>query len=270
MKSLINCHTALAASRKTDEMQTIIRKQGGTSEVRSLQGTVFLAELDVAEEFQATIMKKPDVFVFTTGIGTETLFRLAEKEKFDKQLYEALQGATIAARGYKTHAVLKKYGFVPDLRDEDGTTAGLIEVMRDLDLNDKLVMVQLHGMDAPLLRTFLETNGAISKEILPYQHVSVKEEDVLLLLDELESGCYDAICFTTGIQARELFKVAIKHHKKENLLKLFENNVVAVSVGKVTSEELSNQGVKRIVAPQIERMGAMIMELGNYMKESKG
>ncbi|MDQ0206111.1 uroporphyrinogen-III synthase [Alkalicoccobacillus murimartini] len=269
MKSLSNYHIALAASRKTDEMQTIIRKQGGTSEVRSLQGTVFLAELDVAAEFQSIILQKPDLFIFTTGIGTETLFRLAEKEKFEKELFEALDGATIAARGYKTLAVLKKYGYSPDLRDEDGTTAGLMNVMNETDVRNKTTLVQLHGMNAPALRSFLETNGAQVHEILPYQHISAKEEDVVKLLDELINGVYDAICFTTAIQARELFKVASLYNQKKQLLNLFEKQVVAVSVGKVTSEELSSQGVQRIVSPEIERMGAMIMELAHFVKENR-
>lgn len=270
MKSLTNCHIALTASRKTEEMQTIIRKQGGTSEVRSLQGTVFLAELEVAEEFKETIFKKPDIFIFTTGIGTETLFRLAEKEKFDAELFEALKQSTIAARGYKTHAVLKKYGFTPDLRDEDGTTSGLIKVMENVPLEDKRVMVQLHGMNAPVLHSFLEEKGATIKEILPYQHISVNEGDVLILLDELLNGRYDAIAFTTAIQARELFTIASKYDKKQSLLTLFEEGVLAVSVGKVTSEELHSHGVKRVVSPEIERMGAMFIELGNYMKQTKG
>lgn len=270
MKSLTDCHIALTASRKTEEMQTIIRKQGGTSEVRSLQGTVFLAELEVAEDFKELILKKPDVFIFTTGIGTETLFRLAEKGKFDTELFDALNQSTIAARGYKTHAVLKKYGFTPDLRDEDGTTSGLVKVMENVPLEDKLIMVQLHGMNAPVLHSFLEGKGASIKEILPYQHISVNEGDVLVLLDELLSERYNAIAFTTAIQARELFTVANKYDKKESLLTLFEENVLAVSVGKVTTEELHSQGVKRVIAPEIERMGAMFVELGNYMKQTKG
>ncbi|TSB47092.1 uroporphyrinogen-III synthase [Alkalicoccobacillus porphyridii] len=269
MKGLANCHIALAASRKTDEMQAIIRKQGGTSSVRSLQGTVFLADHDVAADFKKAVTSKPDVFVFTTGIGTETLFRVAEKESFDEELHLALQQSTIAIRGYKTLSVLKKYGYEPDVRDEDGTTAGLINAMQDLDLLNKKVMVQLHGMDAPSLRAFLEEKQAKVEEILPYQHISVHEQDVLILLDELMNHVYEAVCFTTAIQARELFKVAEANHQKEALLNLFDEQVLAVSVGKVTTEELTSQGVKRVIYPEHERMGAMIMELAHHLKETR-
>lgn len=269
MKHLADCHIALTASRKTDEMQEIIRKQGGTSAVRSLQGTVFLADHDVAAEFQTCILNKPDIFVFTTGIGTETLFRVAEEGQFLQELHQVLIGSTICARGYKTYSVLKKYGYEAHIRDEDGTTSGLITAMKNVSLVDKHVMVQLHGMDSPKLRSFLEEKKARVSEILPYQHISVNEQDVLILLDELINHKYDAVCFTTGIQARELFKVAKAHDQHEALKQIFAERVLAVSVGKVTTEELYHQGVNRVVFPEHERMGAMIMELAHYMKESR-
>ncbi|WP_156321219.1 hypothetical protein [Bacillus sp. JCM 19041] len=40
MGHLTGFHVALTASRKTDEMQALLHKQGATCEVRSMQGTV--------------------------------------------------------------------------------------------------------------------------------------------------------------------------------------------------------------------------------------
>lgn len=55
--------------------------------------------------------------------------------------------------------------------------------------------------------------------------------------------------------------------QKEELQHLFEQHVLAVAVGKVTAEALKEEGVSRILAPALERMGAMIIELSQYMKK---
>ncbi|MDP4107042.1 MAG: uroporphyrinogen-III synthase, partial [Bacillota bacterium] len=44
-------------------------------------------------------------------------------------------------------------------------------------------------------------------------------------------------------------------------------NVTAAAVGKVTAEALKEEGVERIITPEIERMGAMIIELSNYYRK---
>ena len=45
----------------------------------------------------------------------------------------------------------------------------------------------------------------------------------------------------------------------------FKADVLAVAVGKVTAEALREEGIERILAPENERMGAMIIELSNYL-----
>ena len=40
--------------------------------------------------------------------------------------------------------------------------------------------------------------------------------------------------------------------------------LVATAVGKVTAEALKEEGISKIVVPQHERMGAMIVELAQY------
>ncbi|XYY60315.1 hypothetical protein ACNSPU_06395 [Bacillus velezensis] len=40
--------------------------------------------------------------------------------------------------------------------------------------------------------------------------------------------------------------------------------MLAAAVGKVTAEAIRDEGVKRVLAPDIERMGAMIIELSRY------
>lgn len=56
-KGLLGKHVAIGGSRKTEEISTIIEKQGGIPVIRPLQGTVYLAEKQV----------EPDLRTFVEG-----------------------------------------------------------------------------------------------------------------------------------------------------------------------------------------------------------
>ena len=44
------------------------------------------------------------------------------------------------------------------------------------------------------------------------------------------------------------------------------DKTVATAVGKVTAEALREEAIERIVVPEHERMGAMIIELAHYFE----
>ncbi len=85
----------------------------------------------------------------------------------------------------------------------------------------------------------------------------------------MKDGQVHAVCFTTAVQVHAFFKLAAEWGRKEELQALFEQDVLAVAVGKVTAEALKEEGIDRILAPSLERMGAMIIELSQYMKNNQ-
>ena len=131
-KGLEGKRIAIGASRKTEEMSTLIEKQGGVSVIRSLQGTVFLADKQVEPDLQKFVQEGADWVIFTTGIGTETLVELAQKLGFAEQFLNIIRQANVASRGYKTLATLKNLGIKPVAVDSDGTTRGLTQVLGSL------------------------------------------------------------------------------------------------------------------------------------------
>lgn len=263
-KGLTGKRVVIGASRKTDEMSLLIEKQGGIPIVRSLQGTVFLAEKEVEPDLQRLIQEGTDWFILTTGIGTETLLNLAEKLGVHEQFKIILQQAKIAARGYKTFAVLKRLGLEPVAVDDDGTTRGLMKALETVDFAGKKVAVQLHGEKAPLLINFLQEKGAEVLMLLPYQHIPAETETLATLYGEISEGKVDAVCFTTAIQVRSLFDYARETNRVESLVDYFQSNTLTVAVGKVTAEALREEGIEQIVMPVNERMGAMVIELSRY------
>jgi uroporphyrinogen-III synthase len=263
-KGLMGKRVAIGASRKTDEISILIEKQGGIPIVRSLQGTVFLAEKEVGPNLNKIVKDGTDWAIFTTGIGMETLLEIAEKQGIKQQFINIIQQAKIASRGYKTLSTLKKLGINPEAQDEDGTTRSLIRSLERFDFTGKTVMVQLHGEKAPSLIKFLEEKGADVILILPYQHISPETETVATLCEELLQEKLDAICFTTAIQVRSLFNFAREKGCVDSLLKSINRHILAVAVGKVTAEALREEGVEKMRVPEHERMGAMVMELSRY------
>ncbi|MEK4270138.1 MULTISPECIES: uroporphyrinogen-III synthase [Bacillus] len=263
-KGLTGKRIAIGGSRKIEEISTLIEKQGGIPVARSLQGTVFLAEKEVGPELQAFVETGADWAVFTTGIGTETLVSLAEKLGLRDRFLHVIRQAKAASRGYKTVSALKKLGITPEASDEDGTTGGLIHALEPYDLAGKRVMVQLHGENAPALLAFLKDKGASVFPLLPYRHTPPKQETVSLLCQEIIGREVDAVCFTTAVQVRSLFNFAREAGIAGEIVKAFQEHVTAAAVGKVTAEALREEGVERLLAPELERMGAMIVELSRY------
>ncbi|GAE28883.1 uroporphyrinogen-III synthetase [Halalkalibacter hemicellulosilyticusJCM 9152] len=187
-KGLSGKKIVLAASRKTEEMSVLVEKQGGIPLVRSLQGTVFQADGEVKPILKETIQNGFDWAIFTTGIGTQALINIAEELSLKEDFLTQLNKANVAARGYKTFAVLSKLGLKPDVKDEDGTVAGLIEQLKGISFAGKRVLVQLHGENVPSLIAFLQKGGATVIEVLPYQHVPPEKKTMDQLIAELKQG----------------------------------------------------------------------------------
>jgi uroporphyrinogen-III synthase len=256
---------ALAGPRKSEEMAKLVENMGGTALYRPAQGTVFLDDEGLREGLAAWTGQPPDWAILTTGMGLDALFSMAESMGLAGRFAEVLAASPIAARGYKTVNALKKRGLVPAVRDDDGSTSGLIRGLQAFDLQGKEVVLQLHGESAPKLTAWLQDAGAIVREVQPYRHIPPEPGALELLLNDILEGSVDAVAFTSAPQFRFLSQHAREQGKLEQLVQALGQKVLAVSVGKITSQSLIEEGVQRIVMPEHERMGSMFVELGRYL-----
>lgn len=267
--ALENKRIVIAGSRKTDEMCLIVEKQGGTPIVRSLQGLTMFEEELLAEPLRGFAEQGADWVILTTGMGSDSLVAAADKLGIGEAVRTRLAEAKIATRGYKTSAFLKRNGFKAVVSDDDGTMQGLIENLNAFDFSGQRIWIQLHGEPAPELENFLRAKGASQVEaVLPYRHVPPELDTVEKLLAELTEGEVDAVCFTTAVQVHYLFRFAKETQREELLHQAFEGSVLAAAVGKVTAEALRQYGVKQMVVPELERMGALIIEIGRYYEQA--
>lgn len=270
MKKLQGKRIAIVASRKVEEQSTIVKNLGGQPVLRPAQGTVFLSDTaNIEAEIMKVIEGYFDWVILTTGIGLETLVKIARQMGEEEAFLAALGKVRIAARGYKTVNMLKKLDLTAEVRDTDGSTAGLVQALSAHDLQNARVALQLHGDPAPLLVQWLQEQQAVFHEILPYKHIPPEKETLQELLQEILEGQVDAVSFTSTPQVRFLFAHAKEQGVKDQLVTAFETNVIALSVGKVTAQALREEGVTRIVIPENERMGSALMTLAKYYDDSR-
>lgn len=270
MKKLVGKRIAIVASRKVEEQSTIVKNLGGEPVLRPAQGTVFLSDTADIEAGITKVMEGYfDWVILTTGVGLETLVKISREMGAEAAFLAALRNVKIAARGYKTVNMLKKLDLTAEVRDTDGSTAGLVQALAAHDLKNARVALQLHGDPAPLLVEWLQKQEAAFHEILPYKHIPPETEVLEQLLQDILEGQVDAVSFTSTPQARFLFAYAKEQGVKDLLVAAFETNVLALSVGKVTAQALREEGVARIVIPENERMGSALMTLAKYYDEHR-
>ncbi|UVI33340.1 uroporphyrinogen-III synthase [Paenibacillus spongiae] len=265
-KGLEGKRIAITGSRKIQELSKIIERQGGIPIVRPQQGMLVLQEHEVEHDLTQLIESGTDWAIFTTGTGLEALLQQAERIGVYERLLEIVRQTNVGARGYKTVAMLKKLGIQPIAIDDDGTTEGLIRVLQAYDFSGLGVTIQLHGEPMPSLVTYLEGKGAVVRTILPYKQVAPDRDISERLCREILEGSVDAVCFTTAVQVRYFYQYVSSHGKYLEINENFHNRVLAVAVGRVTAEALKEAGVRRVLVPENERMGAMIVEVARYYR----
>jgi uroporphyrinogen-III synthase len=268
-RALTHKRIAVAGGRKFEELAAIIAKQGGEALLRPMMGSVSNDSDDLAEIIRK-VCAGADWFVLVTGVGTKALLEKAEELALGDRLRELLGSAHLAARGYKTFNALKALGFKPVIIDDDGTVEGLRRQLESFDFTGKQVAVQLHGERMPALTDWLRSQGALVTEIPLYFYQEPLEQDVQQLLYEVIAGDVDAVAFTSNTQVKFFFEGAKKHRAEGFLQKALNERVMALSVGSVTSAELRKNGIRRIIAPAHERMGAMVMALAAYYQGAAG
>ncbi|ANF97001.1 uroporphyrinogen-III synthase [Paenibacillus bovis] len=258
----------ITGSKIPEDMAEVIERRGGKARVRSLQGLVPADPAEIDKDVRQLTEQGADWIIFTTGIGYEAIYKSAERQGILPLFEERLQKAKVACRGYRTKAYLKKSGVHPVVSADDGTIANMIDKLNAFDFNGCQVWLQLHGELTSQLHDFISSEpGMKVQAVLPYRYQAPDREILAQLTDELLQHQVDAVSFTTQVQVNYLFDYAKEHGQQEALQDTFNHHVLAAAVGKVTADALREEGITRIVVPELERMGAMIVEIAHFFEE---
>ena len=264
-KPLAGKRVAFCGARRSAELSALIDKLGAVPLSRPMMVTESLTSPNVTAAVARFAEEGADWLVATTGMGMRAMREVAFGRGVEEDFRAKLEHARLAVRGYKTVKALHEMGLKPDVLDDDGTLLGLRRQLEPAAFAGKHVAVQLHGTRVPELTDWLAERGASVLEIPLYQYREPSEEEVRRFVRELTSGEVDAAAFTSNTQVFFLFEVAARLGLGAELLAAFDR-VQAVSVGHMTTKALRDAGVKEVVAPERERMGAMMMAFAAHVQ----
>ena len=142
-------------------------------------------------------------------------------------------------------------GLLPTISVETPTTDGVIDALRDENIDGKVVGVQLYGQQPNVkLARFLDKAGAEVRMVAPYAYVNgIDDGKVVALIERLASGSVDTIAFTCGTQVDRLFEVANHQNVEETLHRgLLATRIAAV--GPVAAHSLRRRGFRIDIVPR--------------------
>jgi uroporphyrinogen-III synthase len=184
-----------------------------------------------------------DDLILLTGEGLRRLLQCIDRcePALRPGFLAALTRMRKITRGPKPERALRELGLRGDMAAAVPTTAGIIHLLRGLDLRGRRIAVQLYGEDPnTLLTEFLQAAGARVSTVAPYAYAeAASAESVQELLQVLRSGQVDAIAFTSKAQVERLFRAA---PPAQVMAALAATQVAAV--GPIVLESLAGHGVK--------------------------
>ena len=258
---------ALLESRKSEELAALVRRLGGVAvsapsvrEVPRLDDVGVFVDGLAADRFAVTI--------FLTGVGAATLFEAAGRQGRLPASLAALRRTTIACRGPKPLAVMKKHGLTPQVVTvRPHTTRELLDALTPVELHATGVLLVHYGERDDALAEALRSRGARLEEVCSYEWaLPVDTAPLASAVREAIDGRLDAMLFTSAVQCRHLFQIAGDSGLTERLAASLNRDVVVGAVGPVCAGALRQFGVTPDVIPDSPNMVSLITAVGDYLE----
>lgn len=208
----------------------------------------------------------PQLAIFQTGVGTKALFDTCDALNMTAALTRALAAATVAVRGPKPTAELRRRAVRIDLSAaEPYTTEQVLDAIAHLDLHGKNVIVQRYGETNTELDAALRERGALVTEVPTYRWALPRDPQRLIaLMDALERGAIDAVVFTSAAQAKNLFAAARAAQREDQLRSDLCRTLVA-SIGPACSRTLAALGVSAGLEADPPKLGPLLTQLQAHL-----
>ena len=249
--SLTGRRIAIPETRQLDVLAGLLERRGATVLRCPLVGIHDTDNVEQVHAWLDTCLREPfDDLILLTGEGLRRLLGFAERYGWREDFIQALGRMRTIVRGPKPAKVLRDLGLKPSISATEPTTAGIIASLRDEDLYDRRIGVQLYGQEPNLpLKAFLDQAGAHDFFVAPYRYADEAEEgQVAELLEALIAGQVDAMLFTSSPQLDRLLKVARQRGLQDSLAQAWSDITVA-AVGPVVAQALREAGMPVHIMP---------------------
>jgi uroporphyrinogen-III synthase len=254
---------AILENRVGEHLAGLIAKQGATP----FWAPALAEEPDIDPPAIRALVESfasvaPHLAIFQTGVGTKALFDTCDQLGLTNTLLRALESASIAVRGPKPTAELRRRNVRIDLSAaEPYTTHEVLSAIASLDLQGKNVLVQRYGESNAELDGALKARGARVTEVPTYRWALPRDTAPLIeLMDRLQRKEFDAVVFTSASQAKNLFALALQH-QRDALLREHLNATLVVSIGPVCSHALAEYGVRVGLEASPPKLGPLLSQL---------
>src|SRR5215470_14137798 len=263
---LRNVTVAIVEHRFTKEFSTLFQRLGAT-----VYACPLLLEKPVEnrEELQGFVRQviagSFDMMIFLTGVGARFLVAEADSIGMQKNFLNALGNLVVVVRGPKPVNALRQLGVRIDVIPENPTTEGVIEALRNRDLQAKRIGVQLYGTPNPQLVSALEGKGATVTPVQVYAYGTASDSTAVKdLISRIVGEQIQVIAFTSAPQVGMLFDVAAQLGIADALSKAIQAHVSVASIGEVTSRALKDKGITARIVPAQAKMRALAEAVGEH------
>jgi uroporphyrinogen-III synthase len=273
-RGLVGLRVVAFESRRAEEMAKLILSYGGEAISAPSMREVPLADNREALAFGRRLLQGGfDTVIFLTGVGTRALMRVMETEHPREQLVEALTKVKVVARGPKPVAALRELGVpvalaVPEPNTWRDLLKALDERANSLPLRGRRVAVQEYGVShSELIGGLSERDASVTR--VPVYEWALPEDTGPLrsAIKAIAHGELDVALFTTSVQVPHIMRVAAEMNVEAELRRAFDRIAIG-SIGPITSEALSNHGLRADFEPQHPKMGFLVAEAAQRSAET--
>ncbi|MGA8594752.1 MAG: uroporphyrinogen-III synthase [Bryobacteraceae bacterium] len=248
-------------SRRSAEIETLIRRQGGEPFVApSVKERALDDEhTDAFRMLAGMEAGRFELLVLMTGVGLKFWREVIAARYSIGRADEALGKVRLLARGPKPSVVLRSAGLAPDITiPEPNTWHEIVEAIRRRP--ERRIAIQEYGRPNREFVAALEQLGAQVDTFALYRWELPEDLGPLCeAVRRLASRDVDVVLFTSSIQLEHLLRVAEERQMRAQVLETLARDVVIGSIGPITSQELVGSGLKPDVTPSSPKMGALVL-----------
>ena len=269
MRALDGRTVAILESRKAEDLAAMVARLGGTP-VLAPAVRERPTGYDAGPLLTQIAQGRFPVAVVLTGAALTALLTEAERRGVLDPVRAAFATMTLACRGPKPLAALKRYGLSASLSTtRPHTSRELLEVLSTISLEAAAVVLLHYGERNPAISDALRTRGAQVEDVCMYEWAL--PEDVTPLEDLVRRICtanpaIDALLVTSQVQLRFLLEIARRTNLATALTEALNAHVVVGAVGPVCADALRAAGVIPDVMPAAPNSASLVGALADYFE----
>lgn len=259
----------ITAERRAEEQARLFHTRGaGTLHGPTMSISSLADDPSLRAVTQEVIRQPPDYLVSSTGFGMRTWFDAAESWGLRAPLVDALARARVANRGAKVASVNTAAGLTQWWRAPNERFDELVGRVLAEPVDGARVVLQLHGA---ALSDAVAALAAAKAEVLVADayRASLPPDPApaIALLDATCARRLAAVTFTTAPALHNLFLLARRDHRADELRRVFNHGVTAACVGPVCAEGARQEGITDPLVPERSRLVPMVQALTDHLRD---